>query len=157
MSKSEIVVGSQAPDFTLPNQDGNDISLSQYLGKTVVLVFYPADDSLVCTKQLCSYNNELTQFTDLNAQVVAISQQDVDHHQKFSSKHNFKFPLLADTKKVVLAAYGVLGFLNLPRRSVFVISPNGIVSYLHRAVVGVSYRPVAELVEAIADAQAGTH
>ena len=91
------------------------------------------------------------------AQVLAISQQDVDHHQKFSSKHNFKFPLLADTKKVVLAAYGVLGFLNLPRRSVFVISPNGIVSYLHRAVVGVSYRPVAELVEAIADAQAGTH
>ncbi len=155
MTKSSIEVGSQAPEFKLMGTGGASYSLSQYLGKTVVLVFYPGDNTPVCTKQLCSYNNELEQFANLDAQVVAISSQDVASHEAFSKKHGFKFPLLADTDKQVSADYGVLGLFGLSRRSIFVIDAKGIVKYVHRAVTGVTFRRVGELTEAIANAQAG--
>lgn len=155
MTKSSIEVDSRAPDFKLMGTGGASYSLSQYLGKTVVLVFYPGDNTPVCTKQLCSYNNELEQFANLDAQVVAISSQDVASHEAFSKKHGFKFPLLADTDKQVSADYGVLGLFGLSRRSIFVIDAKGIVRYVHRAVTGVTFRRVGELTEAIANAQAG--
>lgn len=155
MTKSSIEVGSRAPEFKLMGTGGASYSLSQYLGKTVVLVFYPGDNTPVCTKQLCSYNNELEQFANLDAQVVAISSQDVASHEAFSKKHGFKFPLLADTDKQVSADYGVLGLFGLSRRSIFVIDAKGIVRYVHRAVTGVTFRGVGELTEAIANAQAG--
>ena len=155
MTKSSIEVGSRAPEFKLMGTGGASYSLSQYLGKTVVLVFYPGDNTPVCTKQLCSYNNELEQFANLDAQVVAISSQDVASHEAFSKKHGFKFPLLADTDKQVSSDYGVLGLFGLSRRSIFVIDAKGIVRYVHRAVTGVTFRRVGELTEAIANAQAG--
>ena len=155
MTKSSIEVGSRAPEFKLMGTGGASYSLSQYLGKTVVLVFYPGDNTPVCTKQLCSYNNELEQFANLDAQVVAISSQDLDSHEAFSKKHGFKFPLLADTDKQVSSDYGVLGLFGLSRRSIFVIDAKGIVKYVHRAVTGVTFRRVGELTEAIANAQAG--
>lgn len=155
MTKSSIEIGSRAPEFKLMGTGGASYSLSQYLGKTVVLVFYPGDNTPVCTKQLCSYNNELEQFANLDAQVVAISSQDVASHEAFSMKHGFKFPLLADTDKQVSADYGVLGLFGLSRRSIFVIDAKGIVRYVHRAITGVTFRRVGELTEAIANAQAG--
>jgi peroxiredoxin Q/BCP len=155
VTKSSIEVGSRAPEFKLMGTGGASYSLSQYLGKTVVLVFYPGDNTPVCTKQLCSYNNELEQFANLDAQVVAISSQDVASHEAFSKKHGFKFPLLADTDKQVSSDYGVLGLFGLSRRSIFVIDAKGIVRYVHRAVTGVTFRRVGELTEAIANAQAG--
>ncbi len=155
VTKSSIEVDSRAPDFKLMGTGGASYSLSQYLGKTVVLVFYPGDNTPVCTKQLCSYNNELEQFANLDAQVVAISSQDVASHEAFSKKHGFKFPLLADTDKQVSSDYGVLGLFGLSRRSIFVIDAKGIVRYVHRAVTGVTFRRVGELTEAIANAQAG--
>ncbi len=155
MTKSSIEVGSRAPEFKLMGTGGASYSLSQYLGKTVVLVFYPGDNTPVCTKQLCSYNNELEQFANLDAQVVAISSQYEASHEAFSKKHGFKFPLLADTDKQVSADYGVLGLFGLSRRSIFVIDAKGIVKYVHRAVTGVTFRRVGELTEAIANAQAG--
>jgi len=157
VTKSSIEVDSRAPEFKLMGTGGASYSLSQYLGKTVVLVFYPGDNTPVCTKQLCSYNNELEQFANLDAQVVAISSQDVASHEAFSKKYGFKFPLLADTDKQVSADYGVLGLFGLSRRSIFVIDAKGIVKYVHRAVTGVTFRRVGELTEAIANAQAGNH
>jgi peroxiredoxin Q/BCP len=154
-NKTSIEVGSQAPDFSLPGTGDKNYSLSQFRGVTVVLVFYPGDSTLVCTKQLCSYNNELTQFEKVGAQVLAISHQNMTSHDKFADKHKFGFPLLSDPDKEVLSDYGVVGFAGLPRRSVFVIDPNGVVKYVHRALAGVTYRPVKELIEAIANAQAG--
>ncbi len=154
-NKTSIEVGSQAPDFSLPGTGDKNYSLSQFRGVTVVLVFYPGDSTLVCTKQLCSYNNELTQFEKVGAQVLAISHQNMTSHDKFADKHKFGFPLLSDPDKKVLNDYGVVGFAGLPRRSVFVIDPNGVVKYVHRALAGVTYRPVKELIEAIANAQAG--
>ncbi|MCX6536794.1 MAG: peroxiredoxin [Actinobacteria bacterium] len=154
-SESSIEVGSQAPDFSLPGTGDKNYSLSQFRGTAVVLVFYPGDSTAVCTKQLCSYNDELSQFSNVGAQVLAISHQDMASHDKFAAKHNFKFPLLSDPDKQVLSDYGVVGFAGLPRRSVFVIDPNGVVKYLHRALVGVTFRPVKELIQAVADAQTG--
>jgi peroxiredoxin Q/BCP len=115
----------------------------------VVIVFYPGDDTPVCTKQLNSYNDELSQFTDLDAVVLAISAQDVSSHERFSGKHGFEFPLLADVDKSVATAYGVLGPLGFVRRSVFVVDREGVVRYAHRALAGLTFRSVDELTEAL--------
>ncbi|MEY4159011.1 MAG: hypothetical protein RL743_1506 [Actinomycetota bacterium] len=144
-----VSVGDKAPDFTLPGTGDRSYSLSQYAGQTVVLVFYPGDDTPVCTKQLNCYNNELAQFTDVGAQVLAVSAQDVASHDRFATKHGFQFPLLSDTDKAVAALYGTLGPLGFPRRSVFVIDAAGVVRYVHRAIAGLTFRPVEELVGAI--------
>jgi peroxiredoxin len=144
-----IAVGDTAPDFSLPGTGGRSYSLASYRGAPVVLVFYPGDNTPVCTKQLCAYNDELAQFTGLSAHVLGISAQSVESHEKFAAKHGFQFPLLADEDKGVHRAYGVLGLMDLPRRSVFVVDAAGKVAYAHRAVVGVTYRPVGELVAAI--------
>lgn len=144
-----VGVGDLAPEFTLPGTGGRTYSLAQYRGSPVVLVFYPGDNTPVCTKQLCSYNDELSQFTQLSAQVIGISAQDVASHEQFAAKHGFQFPLLADTDKSVHRTYGVLGLMDLPRRSVFVLDAAGVIRFAHRAIVGVTYRPVRELMDAI--------
>jgi thioredoxin-dependent peroxiredoxin len=142
-------VGDRAPDFTLPGNGGQTYSLSEFAGRPVVLVFYPGDDTPVCTKQLNSYNDDLAQFEGVGAQVLAISAQDVASHDRFADKHGFGFPLLADTSKTVAAAYGTLGPLGFPRRSVVVVGGDGVIRYVHRALAGLTFRPVSELVEAV--------
>lgn len=144
-----VSVGDAAPSFTLSATGGGKASLNDFLGRPLVLVFYPGDDTPVCTKQLTSYNDDLSQFEALNAQVVAISAQSVESHEKFSDKHGFKFPLLADTDKSVAAAYGTLGPLGFPRRSVFVVDADGVVRYAHRAIAGLTFRPVGELIDVL--------
>jgi len=144
-----VSIGDQAPAFRLPATGGRELSLSDFLGRPLVLVFYPGDDTPVCTKQLNSYNDDLAQFEALNAQVVGISAQSVDSHERFAGKHGLKFPLLADTDKAVAAAYGTLGPLGFPRRSVFIIDGDGAVRYAHRAIAGLTFRPVSELVDVL--------
>ncbi len=142
-------MGDKAPAFTLPSTGGEPVSLADFAGRPVVLVFYPGDDTPVCTKQLNSYNDDLAQFEALDAQVLAISAQSVDSHEKFAGKHGFKFPLLADTDKAVAGAYGTLGPIGFPRRSVFIIDGDGVVRYAHRAIAGLTFRPVSELVDVL--------
>ena len=144
-----VGVGDRAPDFTLPGTGGRKYALADLAGAPVVLVFYPGDDTPVCTKQLNSYNDGLEQFASLGAQVLAISAQGVESHERFADKHGFEFPLLADTDKAVAAAYGTLGPVGFPRRSVFIIDADGIIRYAHRAIAGLTYRPVSELVAAL--------
>jgi len=141
-----LSVGDRAPDFTLPGTNGVTRSLSDFAGRPLVLVFYPGDDTPVCTRQLNSYNEGIEQFAELDAQVVAISAQDVASHDAFSDKHGFRFPLLADVDKEVASAYGTLGPIGFPRRSIFIIDADGIVRYAHRAIAGLTFRPVKELV-----------
>lgn len=144
-----VGVGDPAPEFTLAATGGCERSLSEFRGRPVVLVFYPGDDTPVCTKQLNTYNDELAQFAELDAQVLGVSAQGVDSHERFSGKHGFGFPLLADTDKKVASAYGTLGPLGFPRRSVFIIDGDGVVRYAHRAIAGLTFRPVSELVEVL--------
>ena len=151
-SSRTLEVGDVAPDFTLPGTSGQNYTLSQFRGQTVVLVFYPGDATMVCTKQLCSYNQELQQFKKVNAQILAISAQDMASHEDFSAAQGFEFPLLSDTDKTVANLYSVIGLLGLPRRSVFVIDANGVIKYVHRALLGLTFRPVSELIEAVATA-----
>jgi peroxiredoxin len=144
-----LSIGDQAPDFTLPGTGGRTYSLSSFAGKTVVVVFYPGDETPVCTKQLNSYNNELSAFDEVGAQVLAISSQDVESHEQFAAKYGFKFPLLADVDKTVAGLYGTVGPLGFPRRSVFVVDAQGIVRYAHRAIAGLTFRSVDELMAAV--------
>lgn len=141
-----VGVGDRAPDFTLPGTGGREYSLSDFAGNPVVLVFYPGDDTPVCTKQLNAYNDGVDQFDDLDAQIIGISAQSVESKEAFSSKHGFGFPLLADTDKEVAAAYGTLGPIGFPRRSIFIIDADGTIRYVHKAMAGLTYRPVSELV-----------
>lgn len=141
-----LSVGDLAPEFSLPGTGNRSYSLSEFRGRPVVLVFYPGDDTPVCTKQLNTYNDDLEQFEELNAQVLGISAQDMTSHDRFSQRHGFKFPLLADLDKAVAAAYGTLGPIGFPRRSVFIVDGDGVVRYAHRAIAGLTYRPVSELV-----------
>lgn len=141
-----IGVGDRAPDFQLPGTGDRTYSLADFAGRPVVLVFYPGDDTPVCTKQLNAYNDGLEEFEQLDAQIVAISAQDISSHERFAGKHGFAFPLLADTDKAVAAAYGTLGPLGFPRRSVFIVDAEGTIVYAHRAIAGLTYRPVSELV-----------
>jgi peroxiredoxin Q/BCP len=148
-------VGGPAPDFSLPGSDSTDAgrrdySLAEYRGQVVVLVFYPGDNTPVCTRQLNAYTEDIGSFTEAGAQVLAVSPQSVASHDEFSCKQGgFAFPLLADADKAVGEAYGILGPLGFYRRSAFVIDGDGIVRYAHRAVAGLTFRSTKELVAAV--------
>ncbi len=148
-----LAVGEDAPDFTLPGIDAGerrDYTLSSYRGSPVVLVFYPGDNTPVCTRQLNQYTTDIDRFTEVGAQVLALSPQSVESHEGFSGKQGgFGFPLLADEDKVVGAAYGIIGPLGFYRRSIFVVDADGRVAYVHRAVAGVTFRPTDQLIAAV--------
>ena len=147
-----IGAGDTAPDFTLPGTGGRSYTLSDYRGRSVVLAFYPGDDTTVCTRQLNTYTGDIAQFEAVNAQVFGISPQSIESHERFAAKYGFTFPLLADVDKAVAGAYGTLGPLGFPRRSAFVIDAEGIVRYAHRSIAGLTFRPTSELVEAVRQA-----
>jgi thioredoxin-dependent peroxiredoxin len=152
------VVGQPAPSFDVPGSDDSDegrrnYTLEEFRGRPVVLVFYPGDNTPVCTRQLNSYTSDIGAFEAVGAQVLAISPQSVESHEGFSCKQGgFAFPLLADEDKSVGAAYGILGPLGFYRRSAFVIDAEGIVRYAHRAVAGLTFRPTKELIDAVKSA-----
>ena len=151
--------GDRAPDFTLPGTPaGQPYTLSDHRGRVVVLVFYPGDDTVVCTAQLVNYTTELHRFAELGADVVAISPQNLASHEQFADRHGIGFPLLADTERVAGRAYEVVGPLGFYKRSVFVVDPEGVVRYVHRSSHGLTFRPADELVAAVqaARAPAGT-
>lgn len=149
MSSKGPQIGDPAPAFTLPGTGGRNYALEDYRGTPVVIVFYPGDDTPVCTKQLNSYNDGLQMFEKLDAHIIGISSQDVESHESFAARHGLRFPLLADTDKAVCGAYGTLGPLGFMRRSVFICDSDLIIRYAHRAMAGLTYRPVDELVAAI--------
>ncbi|MCA1683133.1 MAG: peroxiredoxin [Actinobacteria bacterium] len=135
--------GDPAPDFALDGVEGGTrqrFSLADARGSCVVLAFYPGDDTLVCTRQLCSYQDDLARLTDLRARVWGISPQDVESHERFASKRGLSFPLLADPDRVAIRAYGVGGPLGHTKRSVFVIDPEGIVRWSHVSMLGMTYQ-----------------
>lgn len=150
-----IELGQPAPDFSLDGTDNTDqgrrrYSLSDYRGRVVLLVFYPGDNTPVCTRQLNAYTEDIAAFDAVGAQVLAMSPQSVTSHDEFSRKQGgFAFPLLADVDKAVGDAYGILGPLGFYRRSVFLVDGAGIVRWVHRAVAGLTFRPTAELVEMV--------
>ena len=102
-----LVVGSKAPDFTLPDKDGQNVSLSDFAGKKVVLYFYPKDNTPGCTRQACAFAGAYEAFRTLDAVVIGVSKDSAASHRKFAEKYNLPFLLLSDPELTVLQAYGV--------------------------------------------------
>src|SRR5215813_4669762 len=122
-------VGDPAPDFTLPSTQGS-FTLSKALGKgAVLLVFYPGDDTPVCTKQLCNYRDNLDVFDGLGVQVVAINPQSESSHAKFAQKHALPFPVVADDGGNVTARYGAKGLFGMTKRALVLVGRDGRVKW----------------------------
>ena len=136
-----LKVGQKAPAFSLPNQDGNILRLSDFAGKKVVLYCYPKDDTPGCTKESCDFRDGLDEIHDYGAVVLGISGDSVASHKKFEKKFALNFPLLADEKKTTLRAYGVWKekslygrkFLGV-ERTTFIINEQGKIDNIFRKV-----------------------
>ncbi|MDD3026493.1 MAG: thioredoxin-dependent thiol peroxidase [Erysipelotrichaceae bacterium] len=102
-----LSVGSQAPDFTLLNKDGKEISLSDYLGQKVILYFYPKDSTPGCTREACDFRDHQILFSEKNAVILGISKDTVNSHLKFAQNNELNFEILSDPKLDVIKAYGV--------------------------------------------------
>ncbi|NLN51423.1 MAG: thioredoxin-dependent thiol peroxidase [Clostridiaceae bacterium] len=102
-----LEVGTRAPDFELPDQNGDIHTLKQYRGKKVILYFYPKDNTPGCTKQACNFGELYPQFKEKDAVVIGVSKDSVASHKKFEEKYGLPFPLLADTERKVIQAYDV--------------------------------------------------
>jgi peroxiredoxin Q/BCP len=142
-------VGEQAPDFELQGTSG-PFKLSEHRGERVVLLFYPGDNTMVCTKQFCSYRDNAEDFASLNATVVGISAQSVESHEAFIAKNNLTVPLLADVDKAVAKAYSAtMPGVGSTARAVIVIDEQGVVRHRHDHRLGLDYQTVDELKAAL--------
>jgi peroxiredoxin Q/BCP len=140
--------GTAAPDFSLEGIEAGvrrTFTLADVRGSSLVLAFYPGDDTPVCTRQLCSYQGDLERLTELDARVWGISPQTVDSHERFASKRGLTFPLLADPDRIAIKAYGVNGPLGHVKRSVFVLDGEGVVRWAHVSALGLTYQDSAKL------------
>ena len=152
---AKVNLGSEAPDFSLPWTGEGEFRLSEHRGKWVILAFYPGDFTPTCTKQFCNYRDGREDLDQLDAEVVGISPQDVESHEKFITEHGLTVPLAADTDLDVAGAYGVKApGGKFVRRSVFIVDPEGTVRYRKVALVGLGYEDTADLRDALAEARA---
>lgn len=143
-------MGDEAPDFELPGTEGT-FRLSEHRGERVVLLFYPGDETMVCTRQFCSYRDRAEDFASLGATVVGISPQALDSHQAFMANHDLTVPLLADVDGVVAKAYGARApLVGTTRRAVVIVDEQGIVRHRHDHALGLDYQSVDDLREALA-------
>lgn len=123
---AQLNVGDQAPDFALPDEQGNIVKLSDYRGKRVVVYFYPKDDTPGCTTQACSFRDAYPQIEERNATVLGISPDSGESHQAFKTKFNLPFTLLVDANHLVANAYGAWNeAMGWPTRSQFVVDEQG--------------------------------
>lgn len=137
-------VGSAAPDFQLEGTDGA-FRLSEHRGERVVLLFYPGDNTPVCTRQFCSYRDAGESFDALDATVVGISAQSVSSHEGFAGKHRLTVPLLADEGGRVARAYGMHAPVIGTRRGVVIVDEDGIVRFRHEHRLGLDYLSAEQL------------
>ncbi len=130
-------VGQSAPGFKLPDQTGKLHALADYAGQYVVLYFYPKDDTPGCTKEACSFRDDLHQLEKLGAKVIGVSVDDTDSHAKFAQKYHLPFPLLADSDGKVADSYGALtnlGLIKIAKRYTFLVAPDGKLAKVYLSV-----------------------
>jgi thioredoxin-dependent peroxiredoxin len=126
-----IKVGDTAPDFTLPNQNGASVNLQSYRGKAVVLYFYPKDDTPGCTAESCAFRDQYEVFKSAGAEIIGISGDSSESHQKFATKYQLPFTLLSDKGDTVRNLYGAKTMMGLvPGRITYVIDINGKIQYI---------------------------
>lgn len=145
-----LEVGARAPDFTLPSTEGA-IRLSERLKtRAVLLVFYPGDDTPVCTKQLCDYRDHLSLFGDLGVDVLAVNPQSLESHERFAKKHGLSFPLLSDADRVVCRHYDAVGLLGMTKRALVLIGKDGTIRW-RRSDLPIFRRTAEQLREVISE------
>ena len=162
---AKVDVGDAAPDFELPGTGGETYRLSDHRGKNVVLAFYPGDATTVCTKQFCSYRDNSERIDQIDAEVIGISPQSVDSHERWVEEQELNLPLLADEDLAVSKSYGVTGWLGplarftelnetpggrYVQRAIFVIDAEGIIRYRHVSRTGSTYQSVEDIERALA-------
>jgi thioredoxin-dependent peroxiredoxin len=146
---ARLNVGDPAPDFELPGTGDKTYRLADYRGRKLVLAFYPGDFTAVCTKQFCSYRDQGDKLDGLGADVLGISPQSVESHERFTEEKRLNVPLLADEDKAVARAYGVVAG-PMVRRAIFVVDEQGIVRYRKVTLAGLTYESVDDLQRAVA-------
>lgn len=162
---AKVDVGDSAPDFELPGTGGATYRLSDYRGRNLVLAFYPGDATRVCTAQFCSYRDEGERIDQLGAEVLGISPQSVESHERWAEEQRLNLPLLADEDLAVSRRYGVTGWVGpfarvaglkeapggrYVMRSIFVIDGEGVVRHRHVSRTGAGFQSVADLERAVA-------
>jgi peroxiredoxin Q/BCP len=151
---TDASLGSPAPDFTLPDGDGNQWRLSDQRGKVVVLLFYPGDETPICTRQMCSVRDNWDDYVATGAEVVGISTNTVASHKDFAEHHNLPLRLLADLDRKVADAYGAKSLIpGKVARSVFVIDSGGTIRYCDIRPLGLFRPKDDEIIQAIRAAQ----
>jgi peroxiredoxin Q/BCP len=144
-----FAVGDVAPEFELPDQTGQLHSLEDYRDQWVVLYFYPKDGTPGCTTEACEFRDNIFAFRKINAQILGVSLDDVESHQKFAEHHSLPFPLLADSDGKASEAYGVktkMFGMTMAKRQTFLIAPDGTIAKHY-----VSVKPEAHSAEVLAD------
>jgi peroxiredoxin Q/BCP len=162
---AKLDVGDAAPDFELPGSDGKNFKLSEHRGRNVVLAFYPGDATTVCTKQFCSYRDNADKLDELDAEVIGISPQSVDSHERWVEEQELNVPLLADEDLAVSKSYGVTAWLGpLARltelkdtpggryimRAIFIVDGEGIIRHRHVSRTGARFQSVGDIERALA-------
>jgi len=145
-----LQVNDKAPDFVLEDDQGGQFSLSEHAGEKVLLVFYPGDNTPVCTRQLCDYRDGVEAFEGLGVKVVGISNDGAESHRNFRAKYELPFSLLTDPGLKVAAKYDSKGMLGM-KRSVFLVDEEGVIRYLHIESLSLFRRRREELLQAISD------
>jgi peroxiredoxin Q/BCP len=147
-----VQVGDKAPNFILPSQMGDNVALSEYLGKkNVVLYFYPKDESTGCTREACKFRDSYEELTNLGAEVLGVSAQGVESHKSFATHHGLPFLLLSDVDHKVRQLYGVQSTLGLiPGRVTYIIDKKGVVRHIFSSQTQAE-RHVEEATKALQD------
>jgi peroxiredoxin Q/BCP len=142
-----VKVGDKAPDFTLPSQMGDNVTLSEYFGKkNVVLYFYPKDETRGCTREACEFRDQYDVFTDLGAEVIGVSAQSVESHKSFATHYGLPFILLSDEKNEVRKLYGVPSSMGIiPGRVTYIIDKKGVVRHIFNS----QFQPEKHIEEAL--------
>jgi peroxiredoxin Q/BCP len=143
-----IKIGDAAPDFELEADDGSRYTLSAQRGKRVLLVFYPGDNTPVCTAQLCEYRDGFDDYRDLGVEVIGISKDSADSHRDFKRKRLLPFTLLSDPELVAAKRYGASGMLGM-KRATFLVDEQGVIRYEHVEALALFRRSHEELVAAV--------
>jgi peroxiredoxin Q/BCP len=143
----KVNVGDKAPDFTLPSQMGDNVTLSEYFGKkNIVLYFYPKDETRGCTREACEFRDRYNVFTNLGAEVLGVSSDTLESHKSFATHHGLPFLLLSDEKGEVRELYGVPSTMGIiPGRVTYIIDKKGVVRHIFNS----QFQPEKHIEEAL--------
>ena len=154
---TKLAIGSKVPEFKLAASGDQEFALSDLKDKTVVLYFYPKDSTPGCTQEGLDFSALYADFQGCDAEVFGVSRDTVASHDKFKAKQGFPFELLSDTDETLCKMFHVIRENNMYgkklmgiERSTFIIDADGVIRYAHRAIAGLTYRPVSELIQELA-------